>query len=46
LEADKDPDLIPALQKLNDEDFAKAAVKFNAERDVFAFSTILTLNYR
>jgi hypothetical protein len=46
LDETKDPDVIPELQKLNDEDFAKAAAKLNAERDVFGFCTILSLNYQ
>lgn len=46
LEADKDPDMIEELQLLPEAEFNKAAVKLNAERDVFGFSTILSLNYK
>jgi hypothetical protein len=45
LDPDKDPDQIPELQLLSDAEFEKAAQKLNAERDVFAFSSILSLNY-
>lgn len=45
LEPDRDPDLIPELQDMSDSEFIKAAVKYNSERDVFGFSTILSLNY-
>lgn len=46
LDAAKDPDQIPELQTLTDAEFAKAAAKLNAERDVFGFSTILSLNFK
>ena len=46
LDADKDPELIPELQDLPDEEFEKAALKYNAERDVFAFSSIVSFNYK
>ena len=46
LEADKDPDQIPEMQILTDIEFDKQAAKLNAERDVFGFSTILSLNYK
>lgn len=46
LDEAKDPDLIPELQNLSDEEFAKQAIKYNSERDVFGFSTILSLNYK
>ena len=45
LDPENDPDLIPELQKLNDEDFAKEAIKYNSERDVFGFGTLISLNY-
>ena len=46
LDADKDPELMPELKDLPDEEFEKAALKYYAERDVFAFSSILSLNYK
>lgn len=46
LDPENDPEQIPELQKLSDADFEKAAVKYNAKRDVFGFSTILSLNYK
>ena len=46
VEADKDPELMPELKDLPDEEFEKAALKYYAERDVFAFSSILSLNYK
>ena len=45
LEANKDPELMPEFEGLDDEEFAKRAVRYYAERDVFAFSTILSLNW-
>ena len=46
LDPSKDPDLIPELQTLSDQEFAKAAAKLNSERDVFGFSSILSLNFK
>ena len=46
LEAGKDPELMSDLKDLPDEEFEKVACKYYAERDVFAFSTILSLNYK
>ena len=37
---------MPELATLTDEQFAKAAIKYNRTRDVFAFSTILSLTYK
>lgn len=45
LEPEKDPDLIPELQNLSDSQFEKEVVKYNRERDVFAFGTLVSLNY-
>jgi hypothetical protein len=45
LEPEKDPDLIPELQALSDAEFEKEAIKLNAQRDVFAFGTLVSLNY-
>ena len=36
---------MPELQSLSDEDFAKRSVRYYAERDVFAFSSILSLTW-
>jgi phage terminase Nu1 subunit (DNA packaging protein) len=46
LEPDQDPEQMPELAKLSDADFAKVAVKYNSQRDVFGFSTILSLTYK
>ena len=46
LEKDQDPELMPELQKLSDEEFEKAAMKYYEQRDVFAFSSIVSLNYK
>lgn len=45
LDADKDPELMPEFQSLSDEEFTKRSARFYAERDVFAFSSILSLNW-
>ena len=37
---------MPEFKGLTDEDFAKVAVKYNSQRDVFGFSTILSLTYK
>jgi len=39
------PELMPALMKLDDDEFDKEALKYNSKRDVFGFSTILSLSY-
>jgi len=36
---------MPEFKHLSDEEFAKIAVKYNSNRDVFAFSTILSLTF-
>jgi hypothetical protein len=36
---------MPEFKGLSDEEFAKVAVKYNSQRDVFGFSTILSLTY-
>ena len=46
LEKDQDPELMPELQKLSDEEFEKAAMKYYEQRDVFAFSSIVSLTYK
>ena len=46
LEKDKDPEEMPELMKLSDEEFEKAAAKYYEQRDVFAFSSIASLNYK
>ena len=46
MDADKDPELMPELNDLPDDQFEKAALKYYAERDVFAFSSILSLTYK
>lgn len=46
LDPENDPEQNPELQALSDAEFLKAAVKFNAKRDVFGFSTILSLNFK
>ena len=45
LDESKDPEFMPEFQNLSDEEFFKKAQKYNAERDVFAFSSILSLTY-
>ena len=45
LEPSKDPENLPEFQNLTDEEFQKRAARYYAERDVFAFSTILSLNW-
>jgi hypothetical protein len=37
---------MPEFKGLTDEEFAKVAVKYNSQRDVFGFSTILSLTYK
>lgn len=36
---------MPQYASLSDEDFAKVAIKYNMTRDIFGFSTILSLTY-
>jgi len=45
LDEDKDPELMPEFADLSDDEFKKRSLRFYAERDVFAFSTILSLNW-
>ena len=45
MDEDKNPDFMPEMIKLPDDEFYKQSLKYLAERDVFAFSTILSLNY-
>lgn len=45
LEPEQDPELRPELQKLDEAGFEKAALKFLCQRDIYGFSTILSLNY-
>ena len=45
LDADKDPDQMPEFADLSDDTFAKRSVKYYAEREVFAFSSILSLTW-
>jgi BCCIP len=46
LEPDQDPEQMAEFAKLTDEQFAKVAAKFNSQRDVFGFSTILSLTHQ
>lgn len=46
LEPDEDPEQMPEFKGLSDEEFAKVAVKYNSQRDVFGFSTILSLTFK
>jgi hypothetical protein len=45
LEPKEDPEKMPEFKGLSDEEFTKIAVKYNSQRDVFGFSTILSLTY-
>ena len=45
LDADRDPDNMPEFAAMSDDEFQKKSLKYFAERDVFAFSTILSLNW-
>ena len=36
---------MPEFADLSDEEFRKRSVRYYADRDVFAFSTILSLNW-
>ena len=42
---DEDPEVNPAYAKLSDEEFEKIALKMNAKRDVYGFTTILSLTW-
>ena len=41
----ENPENKPELMALNDADFEKEALKYNSTRDVFGFSTIVSLTY-
>ena len=45
MEAKNDPEKMPEFANLSDDEFVKRSVRYNATREVFAFSTILSLNY-
>ena len=45
LDDDKDPEQLPEFDNLDDEEFRKRSLKYYAERTVFAFSSILSLNW-
>jgi protein BCP1 len=41
----ENPELMPELMKLDDDAFEKEALKYNSKRDVFGFSSILSISY-
>jgi hypothetical protein len=45
LDPSENPENMPELMALSDEEFDKAAIKYNAKRDVFGFSSIVSLSY-
>ena len=45
LDDDKDPEQMPEFEDLSDDEFKKRSLRYYAERDVFAFSSILSLNW-
>lgn len=45
LDEDKDPEKMSEFDDLSDDTFAKRAVKFYAEREVYAFSSIISFNW-
>jgi hypothetical protein len=45
LDEKENPETNPELMKLSDELFEKEALKFNGKRDVFGFSSIVSLSY-
>ena len=45
LDDDKDPEQMPEFEDLDDDEFKKRSLRYYAERDVFAFSSILSLNW-
>lgn len=40
---EQDPEHMPEYMNLNDEEFEKVLLKFNESRDVYGFTTILSL---
>ena len=45
LDDDKDPEQLPEFEDLEDEEWRKRSIRYYAERTVFAFSSILSLNW-
>ena len=45
LDEGKDPELMAEFEDLSDDEFKKRSLRYYSERDVFAFSTILSLNW-
>lgn len=45
LDDDKDPEKMSEFDELSDDTFAKRSLKYIAEREVFAFSSILSFNW-
>ena len=43
---EKDPADMPEYKKLSDEEFEKIALRYNRERDVYGFITLLSLTKR
>ena len=43
---DKDPADMPEYKDLNEEEFNKIALKYNADREIYGFATILSLTRR